>query len=95
MSKKTIIIGGAGFIGYHCAVRALREGHDVTLVDNLSRQGAAVNLASLRELAGTVKVPLRFCHADIRHHEDLVCRPSSPGDLRLERRDLWRWAAWL
>jgi CDP-paratose 2-epimerase len=72
MSKKTIIIGGAGFIGYHCAVRALREGHDVTLVDNLSRQGAAVNLASLRELAGAVKVPLRFCHADIRHHEDLA-----------------------
>jgi dTDP-glucose 4,6-dehydratase len=32
---RIVITGGAGFIGSHLAERALAEGHDVTIVDNL------------------------------------------------------------
>lgn len=34
---KTLITGGAGFIGLHLARHLLAEGHDVDLVDNFSR----------------------------------------------------------
>ena len=34
---RTLILGGAGFIGYHMAVRLAGEGHELTLVDDLSR----------------------------------------------------------
>ena len=46
MSKKALIIGGAGFIGLHLANRLLEEGCQVHLVDNFSR---AVNDTELRE----------------------------------------------
>lgn len=34
---RTLILGGAGFIGYHIALRLAGEGHELTLVDDLSR----------------------------------------------------------
>ena len=34
---KTLITGGAGFIGFHTARFLVSQGHIVTLVDNLSR----------------------------------------------------------
>jgi UDP-glucose 4-epimerase/UDP-glucuronate decarboxylase len=34
---RTLILGGAGFIGYHLALRLAGEGHALTLVDDLSR----------------------------------------------------------
>jgi CDP-paratose 2-epimerase len=58
---KWVITGGAGFIGCHAAERFLSSGHDVVLVDNLSRRGAEANLAYLRE--NGLKT---FVHADIR-----------------------------
>jgi nucleoside-diphosphate-sugar epimerase len=48
---KWIITGGAGFIGCHAAARFHRAGHHVVVVDKLSRRGADVNLAWLRELS--------------------------------------------
>ncbi len=41
---KTLIIGGAGFIGINAADRLSREGHQVTLFDDLSREGVRANL---------------------------------------------------
>jgi nucleoside-diphosphate-sugar epimerase len=35
--KKTLITGGAGFIGFHLLKRLLKDGYHVDLIDNLSR----------------------------------------------------------
>lgn len=43
-----LITGGAGFIGITAAERFLRQGYSVTIFDNLSRRGVALNLTYLR-----------------------------------------------
>ena len=47
---KVLVLGGAGFIGYHLASRLAVEGHALTLVDDLSRGQADAALETL--LAG-------------------------------------------
>src|SRR5258708_12818531 len=47
---KTIITGGAGFIGCNAAARVLGRGDEVVVIDNLSRPGAAENMRWLRNL---------------------------------------------
>lgn len=47
---KILITGGCGFVGSNLAAHALRAGHDVALLDNLSRNGAAQNLSWLQRL---------------------------------------------
>jgi len=63
---KIIITGGAGFIGCNAASRYLRAGHQVVVVDNLSRKGAAQNLKWLRSQG-----QLDFHHLDIRDHRGI------------------------
>jgi CDP-paratose 2-epimerase len=58
---KIVITGGAGFIGCNAASRYLNAGHDVVVVDNLSRAGGAKNLEWLRQQGA-----LNFLHDDIR-----------------------------
>ena len=58
---KWIITGGAGFIGCHAAAHLQHQGHDVVLVDNLSRHGTYENLSWLRQHGVT-----RFVRADVR-----------------------------
>jgi CDP-paratose 2-epimerase len=50
--ERILITGGAGFIGSNLAHRLLREGHEVTIFDNLSRSGCETNVAWLRETHG-------------------------------------------
>lgn len=45
---KALITGGAGFIGSNLTHRLVREGHDVVVLDNLSRAGTGKNVAWLR-----------------------------------------------
>ena len=45
---KALITGGAGFIGSNLTLRLVREGHDVVVLDNLSRAGTGKNVAWLR-----------------------------------------------
>jgi CDP-paratose 2-epimerase len=45
---KALITGGAGFIGSNLVDRLVREGQEVTVYDNLSRQGTDKNVAWLR-----------------------------------------------
>ncbi len=58
---KVLITGGAGFIGSNLAARALQLGHEVTVLDNLSRPGTRWNLEWIRSLG-----PVEVVEADIR-----------------------------
>ena len=48
MTKKSLITGGAGFLGSHLARRLLVEGHEVTVMDNLFT-GTKANIYDLLE----------------------------------------------
>lgn len=60
---RALITGGAGFIGSNLARRLLEAGHEVTLLDNASREGARRNLEWLSPLRDT---RLRVVEADVR-----------------------------
>jgi CDP-paratose 2-epimerase len=64
---KTIITGGAGFIGSNAASRYLHRGDHVIVVDNLSREGVQRNLDWLE---GRGK--LEFVQLDIREAGELA-----------------------
>ena len=50
MPKRTwLITGGAGFIGTNMADRLLRDGQEVVVLDDLSRDGVQHNLGWLEE----------------------------------------------
>lgn len=69
---RTLVTGGAGFIGSTLVDRLLAEGHEVDVVDDLST-GSLVNLADARATAGRA---LTIHQLDIRLPElaDLVVR---------------------
>ena len=58
MSGRVLVTGGAGFIGSHIAEGYLREGWDVTVLDDLSRGHEA-----------NVPQGAKFVRADIRSPE--------------------------
>jgi len=64
---KTIITGGAGFIGSNAASRYLRQGHQVVIVDNMSREGVKKNLDWLRSQS-----LLEFREIDIRDEREVA-----------------------
>ncbi|HEY45233.1 MAG: CDP-paratose 2-epimerase [Anaerolineae bacterium SM23_ 63] len=64
---KALITGGAGFIGINTADYLLREGHEVVILDNLSRHGSETNLTWLRERQGGIPFELQ----DIREYAGL------------------------
>jgi CDP-paratose 2-epimerase len=75
---KIIITGGAGFIGSNAASRYLEHGHEVIIVDNLSRDGADRNLEWLRR-----KGRLEFVNLDVRDERGIA-------KLFLQHRDIDR-----
>ena len=62
---RTLVTGGAGFIGSTLVDRLLAEGHSVDVVDNLST-GSLVNLTDARSVAGR---NLMFHNLDVRSAE--------------------------
>lgn len=60
MAKKILVTGGAGFVGSHLCDRLLRDGHEVTCLDNLFT-GATSNIAHLRENSS-----FRFIQQDVQ-----------------------------
>jgi CDP-paratose 2-epimerase len=64
---KYIVTGGAGFIGSNTARRLLEQGHQVVVIDNLSRAGSPRNLDWLKQAGGD----LEFLRQDIRDGEGL------------------------
>jgi CDP-paratose 2-epimerase len=69
--SKVLVIGGAGFIGVHVAMRYLREGEEVHVADNLSRNGARANYATLQALTAAGGGKLTFHHLDLRIRTDV------------------------
>lgn len=61
-----LITGGCGFLGSNLAAEALRRGDHVVVADNLSRTGAAENLAWLRSLGLE-----HHAHVDVRVADDV------------------------
>jgi len=57
-SKKILVTGGAGFIGSNLTNRLLTEGHQVTILDNLSRSGCSANLSWLQEKHGNDSIKI-------------------------------------
>jgi CDP-paratose 2-epimerase len=65
--RDVLVTGGAGFIGSNLVTRLLRNGHNVTVLDNLSRRGSEINLAWLRQPRDNGN--LRFVSGDVRSFE--------------------------
>ncbi len=47
--SRVLITGGAGFIGINLAHRLLKDGHDIVIFDNFSREGSKKNLSWLQK----------------------------------------------
>lgn len=62
---RTLITGGAGFIGANLAVRLAAEGHDLVIGDNLSRRGSDRNLELLLADAAVAE-QVEFHQVDVR-----------------------------
>ena len=78
MSANYFVTGGAGFIGSNYVHRLLKRGEKVTVFDNLSRAGAARNLAWLRQDFGQSAFTL--VQADVRD-ADKVLEASKDADI--------------
>ena len=74
MTAKYLITGGAGFIGSNYVHRLLARREDVTIYDNLSRPGAARNIAWLRQEHGPAS--FRLLEADVRDASALASAAS-------------------
>jgi len=64
---KTIITGGAGFIGSNAASRYISRGDRVVVIDSLCREGVEKNLAWLRSQGS-----FEFVQLDIRNSSELT-----------------------
>lgn len=73
---KILIIGGAGFIGINAAYYFIEKGHEVILMDNLSRKGSDYNLKTLQ-----AKHECPFILQDIREYEGLKKHIADLGEL--------------
>lgn len=75
---KVLITGGCGFLGSNLAERALKQGMDLIIFDNLSRYGSYQNLEWLKE-----KGKFKYIHGDIRNENDVekVIRQNVPDTI--------------
>ena len=76
---KVLVLGGDGFCGWPCAVNLADQGHEVVIIDNLSRRKIDIDLEveSLTPIASIGErlqaweeiggKPMRFVHMDIAH----------------------------
>ena len=76
---KVLVLGGDGFCGWPCAVNLADQGHDVLIVDNLSRRKIDIDLeveslTPITSIGERLKAwseiggkPMRFVHMDIAH----------------------------
>lgn len=63
---KLLVVGGCGFLGSNLAAYGIKNGYDITVFDNLSRLGAAQNLAWLNTIGR-----FHYIHGDTRICNDV------------------------
>jgi CDP-paratose 2-epimerase len=64
---RLLITGGAGFIGCNAAAHFIQQGHQVVVLDNLSRRGSQTNLDWLH-----TQGDFDFEWVDIRNYKKVV-----------------------
>lgn len=69
MMKNILITGGAGFIGSNLALKLLKRGYQVTVLDSLASQIHG-NDPDRSPLYGSIKNKVRFVHGDVTVRED-------------------------
>lgn len=77
---RILVTGGAGFIGANCATYFANQGHEIVILDNLSRMGSEKNLEWIKR-----KCSVEFVKGDLRRYQDLVdiIAQKGPYDLVL------------
>ena len=53
--KKVLITGGLGFLGSNLAIRLVKEGAEVTILDNML-EGHGANLFNVEEIKGKIEI---------------------------------------
>lgn len=79
MDGYTLITGGAGFIGSNYAARCLARGEKVLIFDNLSRNGADLNIEWLSDKYGRESFTL--VKGDVREADEI--RKAAKGAVRI------------
>ncbi len=77
--QNVLVTGGAGFIGSNLVKRLLDQGFHVTVLDNLSRKGAELNMDWLHQ-DNSASGMLEFIRGDIRNSET-VLRAAANADV--------------
>lgn len=68
---KVLITGGAGFIGSNIALKLLKNGYSVTVLDTLSEQIHGANPETTSPLYQKIKDKVDFIKGDVNNREDL------------------------
>ena len=62
MIKRILVTGGAGFIGSHLVKRLVKQGHDVTVIDNLERGRI--------EFISDIITDIKMIHTDLTDYDE-------------------------
>ena len=79
---KCLVTGGAGFIGSNLVLELEKQGHQVTVVDNLL-SGTKENLEGFKgkfielDVSGQFKINYKF---DVIFHQAAITDPRNPND---------------
>ena len=68
--KKVLITGGAGFIGSHLAIKLVKKGYTITVLDNLTKQIHGDDAEKKSPLYLSIKNKVRFIKGSVTSRED-------------------------